>query len=262
MFDEIQKWKNEYYLFDIDSSPEVYKLYEKIYSDKIKKEYCIETPKFYRYVSSSKGYIDAPDVALANRLFALSSDAIEIGRDQIKNREYIRYNAVERLSGDCFFNFNDKKVEKLKEIKGVDINSLEQCKNMHHSIENMVLIQSLGNMQKRKQIGIIGNTNKREQLDRGDSFLYLLNEYYKYGNEEILDSSSKSNRPYLINYLQRYKSICEYSSEMLQIDDFRLLEEMIDIGGENLSTNNINKYLDIAKKFWELRKKKIDELLK
>lgn len=36
MFDEIQKYKREYYRFDIDSSPNVYTLYEKIYSNRVK----------------------------------------------------------------------------------------------------------------------------------------------------------------------------------------------------------------------------------
>ena len=75
MFEEVQRWKGESYRFEIDSSPEVYKIYGKIYSDEVKKKYQIDKPVFFRYNSGL--YIDAPDVALINRLFSLSCNDIE-----------------------------------------------------------------------------------------------------------------------------------------------------------------------------------------
>ena len=90
---------------------------------------------------------------------------------------------------------------------------------MHHSIYNMVLLQTMGNMQKRKQQGLKLSNGKYEQLDRGDTFLYLLNQYYENENEEILKASTKANMKNLRDYLLGFESVYDYSKTMLQIDD-------------------------------------------
>lgn len=38
MFNETQKFRNQFYKFDIDSSPEVFELYDKIYQDSVIKK--------------------------------------------------------------------------------------------------------------------------------------------------------------------------------------------------------------------------------
>ena len=38
MFNETQKFRNQFYKFDIESSPEVFELYDKIYQDSVIKD--------------------------------------------------------------------------------------------------------------------------------------------------------------------------------------------------------------------------------
>lgn len=235
----------------------------KIYLNRIKDKYLISSPKFFRFISLSEGYIDAPDIALTNRLFALPVETFSKGNICIKNRIYEIYDAVERLSGDCYFNFNSLKINKLKEISGIDIKKLKECGNMHHSIYNMVLLQSVGNMQARKQHGLKLFNNKYENLDRGDTFLYLLNEYYENGNEEILAASTKQNKNVLREYLESFNGIYDYADTMLQIKDKDFLKKILENGQQLLlDQDSANKYLDIALEFWEKRKSKIESMIK
>lgn len=261
MFNEIQKYKNEFYRFDVDSSPEVYALYEKIYPKNIRDKYCISTPKFFRYISLSKGYIDAPDVALINRLFALPPNIPVKENIWIQNRRYEMYDAAERLSGDCFFNFNNYKIKRLKQIHGVDEEKLKICSEMHHSIYNMVLLQTMGNMQKRKQQGLQLSPGKYEQLDRGDTFLYLLNKFYKEKNEKILAASTQANKESLRKYLLNFKDVEDYADNMLQINEKEFINKLIENGKKQLDSSNVNDYLDIALEFWKKRKCKIDPMI-
>lgn len=256
-FNEIQKYKKNSYRFEIDSSPEVYELYEKIYPEEIKKEYDISYPKFFKYrgrTGYGDYYINEPEQD--NRLFALPYGTFS---------KESKSNGVKRLSGDCYFNFNSKKIEELDKIRGIDKEKLEKCENMHYSIYNMVLLQSVGNMQRRKQQGLklSNDKNKYENLDRGDTFLYLLNEYYKNKNEEILAESTKANKGVLREYLESFKDIYEYADKMLHIKDKYLIKKMLENGQHPLSDQDrANKYLDIALEFWEKRKTEIDPLIK
>lgn len=261
MFNEIQKHKNEFYRFDVDSSPEVYTLYEKIYSEKIRNEYGISNPNFFRFISFSQGYIDAPDVALINRLFALPKGITAKEIICIQNRSYEVYDAIKRLSGDCFFNFNSYKLQRLKRICGIDEGKLKICSEMHHSIYNMVLLQTMGNMQKRKQQGLKLSTGKYEQLDRGDTFLYLLNEFYQNKDEDIYSVSTKSNSGLLKEYLNDFKDVNDYATQMLQIENEDFIRKIIKNGKKQLDSACVNDYLDIALEFWKERKKKIDPII-
>ena len=262
MFNKVQKYKSESYKFDIDSSPEVYALYEKIYSKSIGDRYCISNPQFFRFISHNEGYIDAPDVDLINRLFILPKDVPVKDNICIQNHRYEIYDAVERLSGDCFFNFNDLKIGLLKQISGIDKEKLEKCSNMHHSIYNMVLLQTMGNMQKRKQQGLKLSNGKYEQLDRGDTFLYLLNEFYQNKDEGICSASTISNKYMLKEYLNYFKDVNDYATNMLQIEDVDFIKKIIKKGEMQLDSACVNDYLDIALEFWKKRKNKIDPIIK
>lgn len=257
MFEEIQNYDGESYSFDIDSSPRVFELYKKIYSKNIQKKYRIASPTFFKYDKERARYINMPEADYQNRLYALPVTVSSKKTILINNSPYELYDAVERLSGDCFFNFNSNKIYKFKKYDGIDEKKLEECSKMHYSIYNMVLLQTVGNMQKSKQQGLKLSNVEYEKLDRGDTFVYLLNEFYENGNDEILQSSSKNNKESLKEYLNSF-SLEEYCCEMLQIDDYDFIKKLINNGGKKIDSINVNNYLDIAIEFWEKRKATID----
>lgn len=252
MNEEVQSWNKQRYRFEVDSSPKAFEYYKKIYSERVKAAYQIDTPVFFRYNAENRKYIDAPEVALLNRLFAISNKADVRRTITIDNRSYAEYDPVERLSGDCFFNFNEKKVGRLKRIRGVDLELLKMCEEMHYSPYNLVLLQTMGGLQKRKSIGV------EDYFDRGDSFLYLLKEFYS-GNEMILSSSSESNLEALREYLLEFNSIEAYCKEMLQITQPDLINKLCAHGKEKIDSENINRYLEDARLFWDARKQEIDK---
>lgn len=263
MFYTEQEYKGQKYKFDIDSSPQVFLLFDKIYPNSIKEKYSVSDPKFFRYFSkkdfSEKGYIEAPQDNSINRLFAVSNKISAKGTICINGQVYEFYNAVERLSGDCFFNFNNKKVSVLKRIEGIDEDKLRECVSMHHSIYNLVLLQTMGNMQSRKQQGLKLSDNIYEQLDRGDTFLYLLDSFYTDKNEEILTASTSINRNILKGYLKsNFNNVYDYAEQMLQINDKNFIDKLIENGNQKLDSSNVNQFLDLALDFWNERKTNIE----
>lgn len=166
------------------------------------------------------------------------------------------------MSGDCFFNFNSNKIELLKEISGIDKEKLKKCGEMHYSVYNMVLLQTMGNMQKRKQwgLGLTSQHGKYENLDRGDTFLYLLNEFFQNNNEYICSASTKSNKDVLKKYLNSFDEVKDYAAKMLQIEDENFIDKLIKNGEKQLDSACVNDYLNIALEFWEKRKCKIGQL--
>lgn len=258
MFDTKQEYKGKIYKFDIDSSPQVFLLFDKIYPNSIKEKYCVSNPKFFRFLSV-KEYIDAPQDNAINRLFAVSNNISAKGTIHINDQVYELYNAVERLSGDCFFNFNSKKVSILKRIEGIDMDKLRECVCLHHSIYNLVLLQTMGNMQSRKQQGLKLSDKLYEQLDRGDTFLYLLDCFYKNVNEEILTASTKTNRNILKRYLKsNFNNVYDYAEQMLQINDKNFIDKLIENGNRKLDSSNVNQFLDLALDFWDKRRMNIE----
>lgn len=258
MFYTEQEYKGQKYKFDIDSSPQVFLLFDKIYPNSIKEKYSVSNPKFFRFLSV-KEYIDAPQDNAINRLFAVSNKISAKGTIRINGQVYEFYNAVERLSGDCFYNFNNKKFNVLKSIEGIDEDKLRKCIRMHHSIYNLVLLQTMGNMQMRKQLGLKLSDNMYEKLDRGDTFLYLLDCFYKNVNEEILTASTKTNRNVLKGYLKsNFNNVYDYAEQMLQINDKNFIDKLIENGNQKLDSSNVNQFLDLALELWNKRRMNIE----
>ncbi len=85
---------------------------------------------------------------------------LKIQIKDIKNkngRGVWKYGSVE-ISGDCFFNFNDKKIESF--IKDIQYDPetkmrLLACTERHHTNENCVLMPTTGGMNKVKGKSII-----------------------------------------------------------------------------------------------------------
>lgn len=277
---EAQLWNGKSYLFDADASPEAWKYYKEAYSEEFWMEmYDIEVPTFFNRQKDENnraiGYNFQPynDHKSYERLVALEKrkSPIEPSKN-INGNEY--YNPVSRLSGETDFNFKSEKEkwkskydiykEKLKDdFSGQELEDylikLNQCKEMHHSKFNFSLMQVMGNAQGYKSKGIQVN-KKFEWLDRVDSYIYLLDLYYKKNyndrlNDKIIENAGKWNSGVLSSFLNKFCCIYHYCKKIYFIDD-KLVDKMIESGSKPIDSGiRAVEYMDIAFEFWEQKKK-------
>ena len=263
-----QKYKNQTFSFDPDSSPDAWEFYNKIYSKDHWPEietYEICTPTFFTYYkatgkqgkkSISTGewynYLDISSTSGYNRLYAIAKDQIPIynRRTRIKY-----YKACSRLSGEVDFNFNHKHspfFEKLLLSENRALNNLEHCKEMHHNLLNFSLMQTMGNLQGFK--GIFCD-------DRLDRFLFFLDKYYK------LDLSKRNHSPIiknaglnscsLMDYLSNFNDAYDYCNKIYFIDE-KLLNKLLINGEKEINTaDDVERYLSLACEYWETKASKI-----
>lgn len=256
-----QEWQGKTMEFAPDSSPVAWEHYKQWYSEtfkKFKEEYAVCSPSFFTY---AKGvYIPKPKVGDFNRLYALSKEA-ELLTDESGN-EY--YKAVERLSGDVDFNFNNKhypffeaclKNEPKEYLRKEYLFKLEECTKMHYSLLNFSLMQTMGNMQKFKG---------KKCADRLDRFIYYLGRFYETDKRErhttdIIhikngDEDKESNRKALMDYLNQFEDLTDYCKKIYFISDAGLIEKLRWHGQKNErldSPEKVRTYIDLAYCFWE-----------
>lgn len=122
------------------------------------------------------------------------------------------------LGGDCFFNFNDTKCGMFQDImkaeKGAqeELNSLlEICKENHHSVENFVLLPVTGGLNNAKQscyysvseetFVFAGVGRPAAQYDRGDTFIYMLEQFYTFRKQavRVSEGSDTPRKPLILD---------------------------------------------------------------
>lgn len=183
------------------------------------------------------------------------------------------------LSGDCFFNFNYYKKRKYTDIidhpdinddkKILLKNKLSDCCKRHHSYSNIVLFPTTGALNSFKgkvyfkKDNSLHYDNKNFGDDRPDTFLYCLNEYFVNKDEFILSASIFTNKPYIENFLtlNEFDDIFMYCDKMLFIKDKNFISKLIDNGKNDItSAEDLNRYMDLAIEYWEIRNKSINNL--
>lgn len=169
---------------------------------------------------------------------------------------------------------------------------LGECYEMTYSLHNFSLMPVNGSMNNVK--GLFYDSNN-QQLDRPDTFLYYLNEYFckrekisensKLYNEMIFkyakgqksnirtkEENTKLIRDGLISFLDEFRKgevitgkdeICsatyKYCKEMYLIDDKEFVEELIENGSKPIKTGeDVIRYMNLAKRYWKIK----DKLLK
>lgn len=177
------------------------------------------------------------------------------------------------ISGDIVFNFSEKglrgqsRYEILKkyineisdsDLKEIYIHRLDYCKEHHHSKENCALIPKQGNLQNAKQG--IGN-------DRGDTFIWALDEYFENNVEILLNFATYEHKKILINYLEtlrlpgKHQSVYHYCELFFNITDTRFINELIVFGSKTIDSEfRARKYIDLALNFWKKRSNYYDKI--
>lgn len=166
------------------------------------------------------------------------------------------------LSGDVIFNFTYSNKNKSCQFyiyknwinqdqnpirKNKYLNLLNKCRSMHHSFENCALMLQQGNLQTAKQG--IGN-------DRGDTFIWALDEYYKETSGMVLNHATQQNSIILKEFLDYFNHVYKYCEVFYNISDIDLIFKLIKSGRTALdSVEKVEHYIDLALKFWDERAK-------
>lgn len=258
-----QSFKGKNYNFDADSSPKAWEYYEYVYKDRIK--------------------FDKRDLKRSNSRLVLNR--YEILGKNISNMLV--------LGGDCFFNFNDIKINLFKKLileENEDtrkiILKLEECNKKHHTFLNMNLMPVTGGLNNSKQSVYFNNAGyafagvggSGAKYDRGDTFIYLLSETFDY----IKDKKNKSlsileagkylsnsifkwslqtqNFECLFRFLNSFTDVYEYC-EILYMIDKTEVDVLIKNGKQPISdVNDVERYIETAINYWEIKKKIFEEI--
>lgn len=231
----------------------------------------------YPFVDTNKLFSDRN----GNRLIGAFTMTENKSLQQVKKGDEGSY--IE-IAGDCFFNFksdNNAKLLKLvynkKEPDKELVEKLDELsKKKFHSNENCVLMPRTGALNNVKNyIYIKDNTIKtngkpwtsRVRFDRPDSFICLLDDFFKKG-KDIHDLRSageffthsifkaaleNQNFTELYDFLLPFQDIYSYCAVFLGIgrdDDF--VDQMLTEGRKPLNTKEaIYNYIELAEKFWK-----------
>lgn len=207
--------------------------------------------------------------------FDLENPCKEEVRAYYKTKEnaiFDEYAKLIHISGDIIFNFSKKgpkgqsRYEILKkyindipdsDLKEIYIDRLDNCNQHHHSEENCALIPKTGNLQNAKQG--IGN-------DRGDAFIWALDEYFENGVEILLNRATYENKKILKNYLEtlrksgKHQSVYNYCKLFFNITDTGFINELIEFGSKTIdSESRARRYIDLTLEFWEKRRNYYNE---
>lgn len=261
-----QDWKGEEVDWDPDSSPEAWEHYKKYYTPecwKLLERYGDKDFADREHLFFYRGGEYCLGPGRGKKAKALVAPQIKVGCSECgtcKDRKEKGKNPRLRIRGETDFNFKKDKYDIFKNIlentppkscspqNALDL--LEKCKEMHHSLLNFSLLQSVGNMQ-----GFKGRGLENEGLDRPDTFIYYLDRYFEGKDKRILEKSRK-NKDCLIQYLASFTDIYDYCEKVYFIKDDDFVQEMIESGGKKLlSGDDVVKYMKLAVGFWDRKQK-------
>lgn len=179
---------------------------------------------------------------------------IKLRKDIDISKEFPQF----KIAGDCIFNFNNKKVEKFQswiDQSSEGKNLLKQCMAKHHSFENFAFMPITGGM---------NNQKGRHPFDRPDTHISEIQKYFKFEENTILNSARR-NEEALKWYLSIFeKDIYKYLSEVYLIENRDFIDkEFLPFANKKIeSEDSAIQYMNLALKFWSIRKKNIDKYIK
>ena len=256
IYNKVPDCQNKIY-YEPDSSPLAYEFYQRIYEQTFGKIYDLSKPHFMVY--ENKLYYDRLQ-STNNRLQALFKETVPVDSDKDGNNAY-RFQL--RLAGetDFDFKFDDNpykdKAGKLIKIAGEDQKIKkkleEHYSERHHTLVNFSLMFVPGDLQKIKSRGILsGKDKKYEWLDRLDSFLYILDCYYRCKDTSFFKEMSGANFESLKEFLNEFENVENYCKIVYLLEDTNLIKALIQNGKKTLATKeDIEQYLELADRFWE-----------
>lgn len=249
--------------FEYDSDKDRWEYYKKSYTDII-----IDTDMLFTRKNRLVG------------TFSVNKINTQIKLEQVENKS--KENCIE-LSGDCFFNFNEKKYERYMQIaqssEELKKRLLEYKNNCHHSNANCVLLPVTGAINNVK--GNVYFNNKQFKVynrcgrppmnrdDRPDTFIYILSKFWDIkargewnlreaglflSNSVFSHSLNGENFAVIYDFLNSFNTLDKFCSLMFGIDENLVYK--IKNNGKILITDiySLEKYLNLASEFWNSRK--------
>lgn len=187
---------------------------------------------------------------------------------KIMNDFHLQNHESENFNGDRIFNFSSDRIILLNSIiKDEYTLDTEYLTDLNHLSVNCSIMFKCGNMNNTKsQLRVIQfnkETNTLDadpvgnfgyKLDRPDLFLCMLEKYYKGEKESLFLNSTLPNIKDLDEYLNEVESVENFCLEVYNLDDKKLVDELLLIGNKPLNTaQNVFDYICIAVKFWNCR---------
>ena len=229
------------FYYDPDSSPDAWKHYNEFY-----KSHWELFLNFNTQILVASG---TPFVRLLSCIKKENERIVKLGNDI---DEFY-------LGGECDFNFNKKKYNILREIlkdDDVGMEMLYRCHAMHCTVLNFSIMAVTGGM---------NNVKGMNKLDRLDSFVRKLNDFYanKTSNNvnNFVPAWQKRNEKQvnrLKNYLLTFEDIYEYCEKIYFINDRNFVDELITQGGLYITNvEEAKRYMTLANDYWSLKKQSL-----
>jgi len=264
--------------YDPDSSPEAWKSYKKYYANwKDLYEYDIDMLRYYVSLYGKKKPVAVKDYTYVDTLSKKSNRLVALKKNtkmkEFKGKTYIR--PALRMSGETDFDFKEdsknkwrSKYDKFLKIimsnkkedeKARQIETLKYCKSMHHTILNFSLMQSLGNLQGLKSRG------NGDWLDRFDTFISMLDEYYSTNENEKANLGITINAGVNINGLQGhldlFDDIFDYCEKVYFIKEEDFVLRIIEEGKQKIEdADDVERYMKLAIDYWKMKLKVFKEM--
>lgn len=228
--------------YDTDSSPLAWEHYKRVYTSK-------HWPLITEFdLTNIATYDDLYGNGFKNKDIRLLAGIKQTSPYSIKGKLWSKFT----LGGDCDFNFNYFKVDKFKKILGESNKDLEYCSRKHHTLLNFSIMAATGRMNNFK--------NSIDPLDRLDTFVYHLNQYFTM-NSQLIFSESGLNKEPLRNFLDSFDDVYDYCKKIYFINDKKFVERIIYEGKMPLKKpEDVKRYMKLAKDFWSEKQKVWNEM--
>jgi hypothetical protein len=180
------------------------------------------------------------------------------------------------FGGEKVFNFG-KKNSTFKKIIDSDnnsqhkeycINLLKECESMHSSKYNISILPTTGGLNNVKGSLYFDENNIEysnrllinKQLDRFDTFIAIMSDYFKKNSELALSyCKGKANEGSLKEFLTLFDDdIYKFCYRIYLINDEIFVDKLVENGKKPIeNTNDVVRYCHLAKEYWEKSKESL-----
>ena len=198
-----------------------------------------------------------------------------------------------KISGDVVFNFGKnkryKRNQKFEYFAGLlerdfaehnylrYLQELEDCNALNYSIYNLSFMPVTGGLNNFKGTSRLMNEEHGQKLDRGDKFIYRINDFYENKSMEHIIFSNTHGRKsktataeentqklknVLLTFLDKLNDVNGYCKYMYLIDDKKYIRKLVEEGQKPIVTGcDVVRYMKLAEEYWMIKYNKINEMM-